>query len=140
MQHLRHSFILQRRINIPLATVEQSLGFACTNRDADLLTAQRLTFDEPFGFVSSWPRHCWRARGRLANARGAKIARVEVEVGVWSDEASELSLRPVASHPYRWTARRQRAYFGAAHEACDELLQATTTLAARERPELVEAR
>ena len=140
MQLLRPSFVLQRRINLPLASVEQALGFACTNRDADLLESRGLTFDEPFGFVSSWPRHCWRARGRVSNARGAKIARVEVEFGVWSEGASELSLRPVASRPHRWTGRRQRAYFAAAHETCDELLQATTTLASFERFLLVEAR
>jgi hypothetical protein len=104
------------------------------------LEPSTLTFDEPFGFVSSWPRHCWRARGRLSNPRGGKVARVEVEFGMWSENASELSLRPVASRPYQWTGRRQRAYFVAAHQASDELLQATTLFARFERPYLVDAR
>lgn len=140
MQLLRHSFVLQRRINLPLATLEQALGFACTKSDANPLTSSTLSFDDGFGFVSSWPRHCWRAPGRLSTARGKKIARVEVEFGTWSDDASELAIRPVAAHPYRWSGRRQRAYFTAAHRACDELLKAITTIASVERYDLVEAR
>jgi hypothetical protein len=140
MQLLRESFVLQRRINVPLFTVEQALGFGfVSSRDANL-TAAGLSWDGGFAFVPSWPRHCWRGRGRLTNDRGRKIALVDVEFGVWSDDASELVLRPVAAYPYRWSGRRQRAYFTAAHDACDELLQTTTTLAMFERDELVEAR
>jgi hypothetical protein len=140
MQLLRESFVLQRRINVPLPNVERALGFACSlSRDANL-AVDGVSFANGFVFVPSWPRHCWRARGRLVTIRQRKIARVDVEFGMWSDDASELVLRPVSSHPYRWSRRRQRAYFKAAHVACDELLRATTMLAMFEFDALVEAR
>jgi hypothetical protein len=140
MQLLRESFLLQRRINVPLFTIEQALGLGFRSRGDANLTATGLSLNDGFDFVPSWPRHCWRGRGRLTNDRGRKIALVDVEFGMWSDDAAELVVRPVARYPYRWSGRRQRAYFRAAHDACDQLLQTTTTLAMFERDELVEAR
>jgi hypothetical protein len=123
----RSTFVLQRRVNYDLMTVERALGLALMHDRAAAVAAEcpQVTFEEPFAVVTAWPGHSWQARARLIDAYGRSVANIEVEFGIWSQHATELSLRPTSLHPDRWTPRRQTRYFDAAHRVCDELLQYT---------------
>jgi hypothetical protein len=118
--------VLQRRIPCAYPQVERVLNSATTPTVdlVDLLSA------EPFEVVTTWPFHSWRSRGLLRDGDGGRVAPVEIELGAWSEDATELLLRPVARHPERWSGRRQRQYFRAAHAASDAL---ATELVARGR-------
>ena len=125
MQHSRQTFVLQRRINHRLADVERALDFGLSSERANFVGpfgAQHITLDDPIQLLASWPAHSWRADGRLVTASDRRIARIEIEFGVWSADATELSLRPTANHPERWTGGRQCRYFDAAHRAADGVL------------------
>jgi hypothetical protein len=125
MQHSRQTFVLQRRINHPLADVERALDFGLSSERANYVGpfhAYRLVLDRPVQLLASWPLHSWRTDGRLVTSRDRRVARIEIEFSVWSTGATELSLRPVANHPERWTGGRQCRYFDAAHRAADGVL------------------
>jgi hypothetical protein len=87
-----------------------------------------LRFDEPFAAIRSTPSPAWRATARLRGCglRFVRYARVELEVAAWSDDASELRLRPVSRRVTRWGPRRQRRYFALAHRGADVVLELLT--------------
>ena len=122
----RQTFVLQRRIPAAYPQVERVLnsGTPLTAELIDLPSA------EPFEVVTTWPFHSWRSRGLLRDGDEGRVAPVEIELGAWSADATELLLRPVAPHPERWSGRRQRRYFRVAHAAADAL---AAELAARGR-------
>jgi hypothetical protein len=62
------------------------------------------------------------------------VERVELEVGPWSGDATEIRLRPAARRPERWTARRMERYFRHAHVAADEVLTCLERLVPEPRP------
>jgi hypothetical protein len=62
-----------------------------------------------------------RTDGALYTPGNRRIAPVEVELSPWSDNVSELSLRPAVKRPHRWGARRTRTWFAFAHAAADQL-------------------
>jgi hypothetical protein len=72
---------------------------------------------------------------RLLDDRRHTIARVEIELSMWSNDSSELQLRPVARHPERWSGRRARRYFTRAHRGAD----ATARLVAHRAIDATEA-
>jgi len=113
----RQTFVLQRRINCAFPRVERVLNSA----DPFGVELLELPAAEPFEVVTTWPHHSWRTSGRLRAREGRRVARVELEFGPWSDDATELLLRPASRRPERWSGRRQRRYFGAAHAAADDL-------------------
>lgn len=45
----------------------------------------------------------------------------EIELTPWSATATELVLRPAARAPHRWSGRRRRRWYAAAHTAADAL-------------------
>jgi hypothetical protein len=55
----------------------------------------------------------------LTSSRGRRIAIVRLEVCAWSNDATALSLRPLASRPDHWTARHIEHYFTLAHACAD---------------------
>jgi hypothetical protein len=55
----------------------------------------------------------------LTSNRGRRIAIVRLEVCAWSNDATALSLRPLASRPDHWSARHIEHYFTLAHPAAD---------------------
>jgi hypothetical protein len=116
------SFVVSRRINRPLPAVQSVLFDPSSFRPGDTYgvgTEGALTIDTPFREILSYPAPSWRATARLF-ARGSRaVARVELEVAAWSTEASELTVRPVARHPERWSRRRLNRYFALAHEGAD---------------------
>jgi len=62
-----------------------------------------------------------RAHGRLD--AGRRVVPVEVELAPWSDTMCELLIRPDVRAPHRWSGRRRRAWYAAAHFAADALRQ-----------------
>jgi hypothetical protein len=78
-------------------------------------------------YSSRQPLPTWCGTARLLTARSRLVATVEVEVSMWSDDATSVTIRPAAKHPERWRAWRLRRYFPLAHRAAD----ATAGLVAR---------
>ena len=113
------------------------MDFGLSSERADLVDpfdVQPLALDHPVQLVASWPGHSWRTYGRLVTASDRRIARIEVEFSAWSADATELSLRPAANHPERWTGRYQCRYFEAAHRAADGVLAVVNARCVRLRP------
>jgi len=76
-----------------------------------------------------------RTAATLYTNGNRRIAPVEVELSPWSQDVSELSLRPAVRRPHRWGARRTRTWFAFAHAAADQL---RADLLARAEPDVVE--
>jgi hypothetical protein len=71
------------------------------------------------------------------NRRGHLVARVEIEVGEWSEDATRLQVRPRARRLERWTGRRIKRYFALAHEAADLTARTLNELAVAPETEAV---
>lgn len=121
------TFVVQRRVNIPLMAVQRSLADR-TRLVADYsldLGVGVLTNDEalhpiaPFSAHQSMPT--WTGCAQLLSMRGRQIATIELDVSMWSINATCVTLRPAARHPERWSARRLRSYFTLAHAAADAI-------------------
>jgi len=72
----------------------------------------------PFGRSDLAPA---RAQGTLVVGRRTVAA--EFELAPWSDQVTELTIRPAVRAPHRWSARRRRRGYSAAHAAADALRQ-----------------
>ena len=118
------TFVLQRRINQPLSDVQRTLcdpDGVGTGAELDLGSAGSLIVDQRFSRAPFPSTESFVAQGTLQNNRGQRVARVEVEVGAWSNDATVLMLRPVARNPQRWSGRRATRYFELAHEGADAI-------------------
>jgi len=118
------TFVLQRRINQPLSNVQRTLfepESVGTGGELELGAHGRLIVDRRFSRAPFPSEESYVAQGTLQTSRGQHVARVEVEVGAWSDEATVLTLRPVARNPQRWSGRRATRYFELAHEGADAI-------------------
>ena len=131
--HLADMLLVSRRINVATHLV----GAALTDPDAqralsriELGHGRWLTIDRPLTPVELG-RQTWRGRGRLhrSGLGLVRYARVELELSAWSEDASQLWIRPVASHPTRWGVRRLRRYIATATDAADHLWRSLTDLA-----------
>jgi hypothetical protein len=124
------TFVVSRRINRSLPAVQSVLFDPSSFRPGDTYgvgTDGALTIDTPFRLIVAYPAPSWRATARLF-ARGPRaVAQVELEVAAWSDDASELTVRPIARHPERWSRRRLRRYFALAHDGADRGLEILTS-------------
>ena len=80
-----------------------------------------LIVDQRFSRAPFPAEESFVAQGTLHTNRGQRVARVEVEVGAWSNDATVLTLRPVARNPQRWSGRRATRYFELAHEGADAI-------------------
>jgi hypothetical protein len=120
----RPTFVLQRRINQPLNDVQRAL---CDPESVEsgaalsLGSQGRLIVDQRFVRAPFPAGESILAQATLETPRGQLVARVEVEVGAWSSDATVLMLRPLARHPERWSGRRATRYFALAHESADAL-------------------
>ena len=118
------TFVLQRRINQPLSNVTRTLfepENVGTDDELELGTHGRLIVDKRFSRAPFPSEESFVAQGALHTSRGQRVARVEVEVGAWSNDATVLTLRPVARNPQRWSGQRATRYFELAHEGVDAL-------------------
>lgn len=120
------TFVVQRRINHPLADVQRGLadraalvpdGMLDLGADGFLHIVEPLRPMTPYS--SRQPLPTWCAPARLLTSSRRLVAPVELEVSMWSHEATSLTLRPAARHPERWSPRRLRRYFGLAHVGAD---------------------
>jgi hypothetical protein len=62
-----------------------------------------------------------RVRGRMQ--AGRRIVSVEIELAPWADGVCELLIRPDTRAPHRWSGRRRRTWYAAAHPVVDALRQ-----------------
>jgi len=122
------SFVIQRRIPCPLSAVHRGLADRTPLAPTELLTLDDGGFlhsGEPFRPIAPnlalQGAPTWRAPAALLTKRTRVVALVEVEVAMWSHDSTELTLRPVARHPERWSSRRIRRYFTLAHLGTDEI-------------------
>ena len=118
------TFVLQRRINQPLADVQRTLcdpASVGAGSELELGSHGRLIVDRRFSRAPFPSEESFVAQGTLHTSRGQRVARVEVEVGAWSSDATVLMLRPVSRHPQRWSGRRATRYFELAHEGVDAI-------------------
>ena len=118
------TFVLQRRINQPLSETQRTLfepeGVG-TGGELELGSHGRLIVDQRFARAPFPLEDSFVAQGTLHTSRGQRVARVEVEVGPWSNDATVLTLRPIARNPQRWSGRRALRYFELAHEGADAI-------------------
>ncbi|MDQ1510137.1 MAG: hypothetical protein QOG50_1981 [Actinomycetota bacterium] len=118
------TFVLQRRINQPLSDVTRTLSepeSVGTGGELELGSHGRLVVDQRFSRAPFPSEASFVAQATLHTSRGQRVARVEVEVGAWSNDATVLTLRPVARNPQRWSGRRATRYFELAHEGADAI-------------------
>jgi hypothetical protein len=123
------TFVLQRRINQPLATVEhalcdpQRLRAGATfelGSDSTLVTLDGpfgVTFP-PFGLEGA----SWRALATVRRRR-RRVVLLELEINAWDSSSTELVVRPRAARPWRWSGGRLHEYFRVAHLTADRLTQ-----------------
>jgi hypothetical protein len=94
-----------------------------------------LVLDESFRRIDTYAEPVWRATGRLLDGRHRALGGVEVEISAWSAFDTQLLIRPRARRPDRWSGRRTRSYFAAAHRSADgvvHLLSRSPEVAERE--------
>jgi len=122
------TFVLQRRISLPLSTIEHVLcaphlirGGAVFDVGSD---GTRVQLDAPFGVMFppfGLEGASWCAPATVLSRRGRKVVQLEIEINAWDAYSTEVVLRPRARHPYRWSGRRLRRYFAVAHSSADLL-------------------
>lgn len=85
-----------------------------------------LRFDGAFERTSDRALPTWRAPGRLVwhGPKLARVARVEIDVTKWGDDAAEVSVRPAGRGVFSWGPRRERRYFLSAHRAATHIARA----------------
>jgi hypothetical protein len=118
------TFVLQRRIVRPFAQSQCTIANPAVFGPGCVLAegpSGSLVLDGVFRRIVLDPRATWIAEATLATPRGRRIAAVQVEIGPWSADDTELLLRPVARAPHLWSGHRLRRYFAAAHAAADAL-------------------
>lgn len=134
------TFVVERRVNQPPHAVQDAL------RRSDALAVDTriglghdgaLCVETPWRPSLCWHSLSWRANGRLVDQRGHLVARVEIEVGAWSDDATRLQVRPRARRLESWTGRHIQRYFALAHDAADQTARALNELAAAPETEAV---
>jgi hypothetical protein len=116
----RSTYVLQRRINRPPDAVSRIIANSVVFGPDCVVASDtdgELRLERAFRPVPGSPGYL-RADAQLVGSR-RRIARVELEISPWSENATELVLRPLAKHPERWSARRLRSYFARAHDAAD---------------------
>ena len=118
------SFVLERRINQPLALVNRAVstgGPFRTSSPISFRAAGTLVFDTPLRRTLGSHDPAWRADARLVARHGRPVARVAITVDTWSADATRLQLRPASLRPDRWSRRRLQRYFRLAHLAADHV-------------------
>jgi len=120
------TFVLQRRVNQPLAAVERVLCDPMLLRAGVALPLgvddAYVTLDKSFGVT--FPPFgvegaSWWAPASVRTRRGHVAIRFELEINEWDANSTELLVRPRAGRPNRWSGRRMRRYFRLGHATAD---------------------
>jgi len=131
------TFVLQRRVNQPFGAVGRLVSdpwLLPGGTRIALADDAVLRLEEPFGVafpVFGVDGASWAARASIRTPRGRVLERVELELNIWDEHATELLVRPCARSPHRWHARRLRRYFRLAHLAADALTAVLRTTTPR---------
>ncbi len=123
------TFIVQRRIHVPSHRVLRTISNPGVFGAGCVLAADSegsLRLDEAFRRVDLAPRTTWCSDARLLSPAGHTIAVVELELGPWSVDDTEVVIRPRARNPQRWSVRRMRRYFHHAHRRADDIARLLT--------------
>jgi hypothetical protein len=122
------TFVLQRRINLPLAAVERVLCSPHLIRGGTELVldseAMCVRLESPFGVMFppfGYDGASWCAPATVRTRRGRSRVRLEIEINPWDANSTEVVVRPQARRPYQWGGRRMREYFRVAHLTADLL-------------------
>ena len=116
------TFEIQRRINQPEDYIRKTLadptelvaGLTAPVGEHGLFVLQAPFRPAPFPYEQAL-----HAPAVITSGRGRRVSLVLLEISAWSNNATALSLRPLASRPDRWSTRRIEQYFGLAHAAAD---------------------
>jgi hypothetical protein len=130
------TFIVQRRINAPAHRVLRTISNPEVFGAECVLAADRegsLRLDEAFRRIDLAPRTTWCANARLLSPTSHTIVVVELELGPWSLDDTELVIRPGARNPQRWSVRRMRRYFDHAHRRADDFARLLARTSSIER-------
>jgi hypothetical protein len=124
------TFVLQRRINVPLDAVERVLcsphlirGGTEFDLDADDMSVR---LESPFGVMFppfGYDGASWCAPAIVRTRHAWNRIHLEIEINAWDASSTEIVVRPRARRPYQWTGRRMREYFRVAHLTADLLTQ-----------------
>jgi len=127
------TFVLQRRVNQPFGAVGRVVAdpwLLPGGTQIALTDDAVLRLEEPFGVafpVFGVDGASWAAHASIRTPRGRVLERIELELNIWDEHATELLVRPCARSPHRWRARRLRRYFRLAHLAADALTAVLST-------------
>jgi hypothetical protein len=110
------TFVLSRRLGRPPDRVASALPVLVEEPSAGL------TFVTPFVRRVSGAFHPGERTATAFLRAGRRCERIELEVGPWSEAATEIRLRPDARRPERWSGRRAQRYFRHAHDTADDLV------------------
>ena len=115
--------VVSRWVQSPRAAVETTV------RDMALGRTDELRLDTPFERTSDRAVPTWRAHGRLLwhGPKLVRLARVEVDVTAWADDAAEVSVRPAGRRLLSWGPRREQRYFQSAHRAATRIADVVAT-------------
>lgn len=126
----RSNLYVSRTIHLPLPAAAGMAALLRSGNDPvraiGLPQGGHLVVDLPFR------RGAWRPLGRpelapvrtlgeLKTRANRRVCAIEVELSPWSNETTELSLRPAVRHPGAWSDRRIQRWFDHAHAAADTL-------------------
>jgi hypothetical protein len=116
--------VVTRRVDRSCSALERRFDVVDT-ASVDLRVDRPLT-------RGSGPIPVWHTTGRLygSGPRVARYTRVHLEITAWSEETSELRMRPFTRRIGAWGARRQRRYFARAHDTIDDLIRSLDTAGA----------
>ena len=123
-----HHFVIQRRLDRPLADVQRGLATRePLTADGKVVAGAHglVAFEQPFRPVAPFChlqlRPSWVAPARLVTSKHRSVASIEIQLSTWSDTATLLELRPIARHPERWRAAWLRRFFAGAHDGADAI-------------------
>ena len=127
------TFILQRRVNQPFGAVGRLVcdpWLLPGGTQIALSDDAVLRLEEPFGVafpVFGVEGASWATHASIRSPRGRVLERIELELNIWDEHATELLLRPCARSPHHWRAHRLRRYFRLRFRAADALTLVLST-------------
>ena len=117
-----------RRVDAPIDHVARRLA-ELSGPDPTGAVGDRAALQLPEPPVSAHRGLVWRVPARL-HSRGSHLVpyvRAQIEISAWSDDVSELFLRPTSRHAVHWGRRHLRRYMELAPVAAEALAKELAT-------------